>query len=75
MYEMDFMSVKPARGFYRIMLSLVPQKPDARLIGTSGAEVEIKVTTQVAVENVEIGVADKEQSSAPRTTKLVPEFF
>ncbi len=71
MYEMDFMSVKPARGFYRIKLSLVPQKADARLIGTAGAEVEVKVTTQVTVENVEIGVADKEQSLPPRTTKYV----
>jgi len=70
LYEFDLLSVKPARGFYRILLSLVPTKPDARLIGTSGAEVEVKVTTQVAVETVEIGVADKEQGSASRTTNL-----
>jgi len=65
------MSVKPARGFYRIMLSLVPEAPDKHLIGTSGAEVEVKVITQVTIEQVEIGVADKEQSGPTRTTKLV----
>ncbi|KAK2165199.1 hypothetical protein LSH36_53g01001 [Paralvinella palmiformis] len=69
-YELDLMSVKPARGFYRIMLSLVPEAPDKHLIGTSGAEVEVKVITQVTIEQVEIGVADKEQSGPTRTTKL-----
>ena len=34
-------------------------------------KVEVKVTTKVSIENVEIGVADKEQSSSPRTTKYV----
>ena len=34
-----------------------------------GCQVEVKVTTKVLVENVEIGVADKDQSSAARTTK------
>ena len=31
---------------------------------------EIKVTTQVSLENVEIGVADKDQTVAAKTTKL-----
>lgn len=34
-------------------------------------QVEVKVTTKVSVENVEIGVADKDQTSAARTTKWV----
>ena len=29
----------------------------------------VKVTTQVSVENVDIGVADKDQTTAARTTK------
>ena len=32
-------------------------------------QVEVKVTTKVSVENVEIGVADKDQTAAARTTK------
>ncbi len=32
-------------------------------------QVEVKVITQVAVENVEIGVGDKDQSTATKTTK------
>ena len=34
-------------------------------------QVEVKVTTQVAIENVEIGVADRDQSAPPKTTKYV----
>jgi len=70
LYELDFMSVKPAHGFYKITVNVSPSTPDKRLIGTQGAEVEIKVTTQVSIEDVEIGVADKEQAQAAKTTKL-----
>ena len=41
LYELELMSVKPARGFYTISLSIVPQKADKRFIGTTGAEVRI----------------------------------
>ncbi|KAL8582854.1 hypothetical protein ACOMHN_042687 [Nucella lapillus] len=70
-YDLNFMEAKPARGFYRLIVSVTPKKADSRLIGTTGAEVEVKVTTKVSVENVEIGVADKDQTAAARTTKLV----
>lgn len=71
LYELNFMQTKPARGFYKLTISVAPQKADSRLIGTSGAEVDVKVTTQVSIENVEIGVADKDQTTAARTTKIV----
>ncbi|GFR75873.1 dolichyl-diphosphooligosaccharide--protein glycosyltransferase subunit 2 [Elysia marginata] len=44
---------------------------NSKLLGTAGAEVSVKVTTQVSVENVEVGVADKDQATAARTTRLV----
>nr|KAG5694813.1 hypothetical protein BaRGS_019190 [Batillaria attramentaria] len=71
LYELNLMEAKPARGFYRLTVSVAPKKADSRLIGTAGAEVEVKVTTRVSVENVEIGVADRDQMAAARTTKLV----
>ncbi|KAJ8321956.1 hypothetical protein KUTeg_000427 [Tegillarca granosa] len=70
LYQLNFMQAKPPRGFYKITISVNPKKVDKRLIGTAGAEVQVKVTTQVSIENVEIGVADKDQTSAARTTKL-----
>ncbi|XP_059158933.1 dolichyl-diphosphooligosaccharide--protein glycosyltransferase subunit 2-like isoform X2 [Physella acuta] len=71
LYELNFLEAKPAKGFYKLTISVVPKKSDAKLIGTTGAELEVKVTTKVAIENVEIGVADKDQATAARTTRLV----
>ena len=40
-YELDFLKAKPARGFYKISISVSPQQKDKRLIGLTGAEVSI----------------------------------
>ncbi|XP_029636206.1 dolichyl-diphosphooligosaccharide--protein glycosyltransferase subunit 2 [Octopus sinensis] len=70
LYELNFLQNKPTRGFYKIIVSAAPTKPDKRFIGITGAEVQVKVTTHVSLENIEIGVADKDQTTATRTTKL-----
>ncbi|XP_055871466.1 dolichyl-diphosphooligosaccharide--protein glycosyltransferase subunit 2-like isoform X1 [Biomphalaria glabrata] len=70
-FELNFLEAKPAKGFYKLTISVAPKKADPRLIGTTGAEVEVKVTTKISIENVEIGVADKDQATAARTTRLV----
>lgn len=69
LYELDFMKVNPKPGFYRLVLSVSGSSP-SKLLAASGAEVEIKVTTSAVVENVELSVADKDQSSVPKSTKL-----
>lgn len=43
LYELDLMSAKPACGFYKINMKIVPEKADKRLIGTQSAEVVILV--------------------------------
>ena len=40
LYELNFMDAKPSRGFYKVTVSAVPAKADARLIGTTGAQVK-----------------------------------
>lgn len=71
LYELDLMKVNPESGFYRIVISVAQQQPaDMKLIGTSGAEVEVKVITQVTVDSVEVSVVDKEHTSAQKSTKL-----
>ncbi|KAL4217563.1 proteasome regulatory particle base subunit [Mactra antiquata] len=70
LYELDIMANKPSSGFYKVSISVAPQKPDASLIGTSGASVQVKVTAQVSLENVEIGVADKDQGSVPKPVRV-----
>ncbi|CAG5124850.1 unnamed protein product [Candidula unifasciata] len=71
LFELNFLEAKPAKGFYKLTINVVPKKADPKLIGITGAEVEVKVTTKVSVENVEIGVADKDQATAAKTTRLV----
>lgn len=69
-YDLNFMQVSPTRGFYKIIINVVPSETDSRLLGLTGAEVQVKVTVHVSIENVEIGVADKDQTTVTRTTKL-----
>ncbi|XP_062570378.1 dolichyl-diphosphooligosaccharide--protein glycosyltransferase subunit 2-like [Saccostrea cucullata] len=69
-YELNFMQAKPVRGFYKLTISAKPSKEDKKLLGLTGAQVEVKVTTQVSIENAEIGIADRDQTTAARTTKL-----
>ncbi|CAD5114667.1 DgyrCDS3716 [Dimorphilus gyrociliatus] len=70
-YELDLIKSKPPMGFYSISVTAASQKDDKRLIGLTGAAVEVKVTTKVQVTNVEIGVLDNDQTTAGKTTKLV----
>ena len=69
MYQLNLMQSKPAPGFYNVELEAAPSKPDKRLIGLSDGEVVVKVTTEVAVENVEISIVDKDQSITAKTVK------
>ncbi|GFN95846.1 dolichyl-diphosphooligosaccharide--protein glycosyltransferase subunit 2 [Plakobranchus ocellatus] len=70
LFELNFLQAKPAKGFYKLTINVSPKQPNSKLLGTAGAEVSVKVTTQVSVENVELGVADKDQATAARTTRL-----
>ncbi|KAK3803364.1 hypothetical protein RRG08_006917 [Elysia crispata] len=71
LYELNFLQAKPAKGFYKLTINIAPKQANSKLLGTAGAEASVKVTTQVSVENVEVGVADKDQATAARTTRLV----
>lgn len=67
MFELDFANVKAPFGFYRVQLSATLNKPDAKLVGLKG-NVKFKVVTKVTLDNVQIGVGDKDQS-APKSAK------
>jgi len=84
LFELDFSSGGEAnRGFYLLTISASLPPPAAAeeegapaptepipLIGNVGAQVELTVITEVSVENVEIGIADRDQSVAPKTTRV-----
>lgn len=83
LFELDFGSSEANRGFYLLTVSASLPTPAAKedavaapaaaaipLIGNAGAQVELTVITEVSVENVEIGIADRDQSVAPKTTRV-----
>ena len=45
---------------------LVPAKADDRLVGNSGAMLKFKALSSVTIEDVELGVGDTDQSTAPK---------
>ncbi|XP_032232776.1 dolichyl-diphosphooligosaccharide--protein glycosyltransferase subunit 2 isoform X2 [Nematostella vectensis] len=68
-YELDFMSFKPSPGIYTLTVNVKPQKADPRLIGTSGAELKVKVVTKVSIDQVELSIIDKEHSHVVKSLK------
>ena len=68
-YTTDLMAANPPAGFYELVLTAKPVKPDPRFVGNS-ATLTVKVLTTMAVENAELKIVDTEQGTAGRTTKL-----
>jgi len=69
-YEIDLMAVKPGKGFYELTLTSTPTKPNSKLAGNEGAVLLVKVLGTISLENVEIGIADADQSTAPKMTSV-----
>lgn len=63
-FELDLMSAKPGKGVYRIILTA--SASDTRLVGNTGSVVEVKVLSQIDIEDAEIGTADSDQSTAAK---------
>nr|XP_018909835.1 PREDICTED: dolichyl-diphosphooligosaccharide--protein glycosyltransferase subunit 2 [Bemisia tabaci] len=70
-YGVNILDAKLDAGLYRVSISAVPNKADPRLIGNVGTTVIIKVTCPVSVQNVQIGIVDSDQTSAPKLNDLV----
>ncbi|KAK7866677.1 hypothetical protein R5R35_006061 [Gryllus longicercus] len=70
-YSVNLMELKPERGFYKLSISAALAKPDPRLVGNVGASLTVKVMCAVAVENVEIGTVDADQTTQAKLTKVV----
>lgn len=67
-FEMDVMSLAPARGFYKLLLTA--HASDSRLVGHSKATLTFKVLTAISLEDVEIGTGDADQSTAASMSKV-----
>ena len=70
LYEVDLMAVKPGKGFYELTLTSTPAKANAKLAGNEGAVLLVKVLGTITLEGVEIGVADADQSTQAKLSKV-----
>ena len=69
-FELDLMSSNPGKGVYRVALS-ASSTDEPRLAGNTGALVEVKVLTKIAIEDAELGTADSDQSTAAKLRRVV----
>ncbi|XP_077583022.1 dolichyl-diphosphooligosaccharide--protein glycosyltransferase subunit 2 isoform X1 [Stigmatopora nigra] len=65
-FELNFMTQQPASGYYQFTLSVTG---DSRLIANH-VELKVKVSTEVAVTNMDLSVVDKDQSIGTKTTRV-----
>jgi len=59
-HTVDLMAAKPPPGFYELVLSATPAKPDNRLVGNVGVTVTVKVLATMEVTDVELRLTDAE---------------
>lgn len=65
-YEVNMLKAKPGRGFYELTVSAAPSKADERLVGNSGAALQVKSLGSVVITGAEIGIGDADQTTAPK---------
>lgn len=65
-FELNFMSSQPASGYYQFTVAVTG---DSRLVANH-VELKVKVSTEVAVTNMDLSVVDKDQSIGTKTTRV-----
>jgi len=60
----DLMASNPPAGFYELVLTASPAKPDPRFVGNTGVNLQVKVLSKVSVANAEVKITDTEQGTA-----------
>ncbi|KAK0162835.1 hypothetical protein PV327_006579 [Microctonus hyperodae] len=60
-FTMNFMDIKPQRGFYKITVSA----------GSVSNTVMVKVLSEVKIDYLEIGTGDADQTTQPKLTKVI----
>ncbi|XP_038185686.1 dolichyl-diphosphooligosaccharide--protein glycosyltransferase subunit 2 isoform X2 [Arvicola amphibius] len=65
-FELNFKNVKLASGYYDFSVRV---EGDSRYIANT-AELRVKISTEVGITNVDLSTVDKDQSIAPKTTRV-----
>ncbi|PAA83600.1 hypothetical protein BOX15_Mlig004170g2 [Macrostomum lignano] len=67
-FNIDFMKAKPTVGFYQLAVSA--KSSEKRFLFPASIALQVKVVSTVAVQSMEVAVADRDQQSAPVPVKL-----
>ncbi|XP_065811399.1 dolichyl-diphosphooligosaccharide--protein glycosyltransferase subunit 2 isoform X1 [Labrus bergylta] len=65
-FELNFMSNQPTSGYYQFTVAVTG---DSRLVANH-VELKVKVSTEVAVSNMDLSVVDKDQSIGTKTSRV-----
>nr|KAF6330905.1 ribophorin II [Myotis myotis] len=65
-FELNFVNVKLSSGYYDFSIKV---EGDNRYIANS-LELRVKISTEVGITNVDLSTVDKDQSIAPKTTRV-----
>ncbi|KAM9524354.1 dolichyl-diphosphooligosaccharide--protein glycosyltransferase subunit 2 isoform 1-T1 [Salvelinus alpinus] len=65
-FELNFMTSQPASGYYQFTVAITG---DTRLVA-SQVELKVKVSTEVAITNMDLSVVDKDQSIGTKTSRV-----
>uniref|UniRef100_A0A673H6W5 Dolichyl-diphosphooligosaccharide--protein glycosyltransferase subunit 2 n=1 Tax=Sinocyclocheilus rhinocerous TaxID=307959 RepID=A0A673H6W5_9TELE len=65
-FELNFMASQPASGYYQFSVAIAG---DSRFVANH-VELKVKVSTRVAINNMDLSVVDKDQSIGPKTTRV-----
>ncbi|KAJ8361289.1 hypothetical protein SKAU_G00178140 [Synaphobranchus kaupii] len=66
LFELNFMASQPASGYYQFSVLV---DGDSRLVAND-VELKVKVSTAVAITNMDLSVVDKDQSIGTKTTRV-----
>jgi oligosaccharyltransferase complex subunit delta (ribophorin II) len=70
-HTVDLMAANPPPGFYELVLSAAPAKPDPRFVGNTAVVVTVKVLATIAVTDVELRVTDAENGGKGKVHELI----
>ena len=73
-YYPDIPSQVYATLSYKTNSIVAPTKSDERLVGNSGAMLKVKALSLISIDDVELGIGDADQSTAPKVRLSSPIF-
>ncbi|KAK6618090.1 hypothetical protein RUM44_002532 [Polyplax serrata] len=70
MFTFNIMDVKPEKGMYKLQISASLKSPDPRVISNIGATMAVKVMCTAAIDFIDIGTADADQTTLPKMERV-----